>query len=936
MDSSVPLNSHLIDGYKILRYDRPEKFKVKYNKPGNGGGIAVLFKENLIVEKYNGIKEDTEEILWVLVKGCKGLLVGTVYNTEYCELLKSKNENESIIEQHLREVTATGCDVCVLGDFNIDLFEKNKPKTKKLKTLFKNYGFSNKITSHTRVDSHSGRKSLLDHIWIRNSEKCLESGTVNGFGDLEPQMGNGTYITLNKKLEKAKTKKIKIRNFKKYDSERFNEELKERLDVTNIPDLLKDNLVNEATEKLTEILRDTLDKHAPIIEVIPGQKKKYVPWYNEELKKKLQYRKDLLADSLNHGKTLYKDRLKKATKEINLVKKLLKIDWIKKEIENYNGDVKKLWKLIHFLIGNQKTKDVTEPEDLNQEIADNHNKYFATIGHEIQKQLDIDLQQEASGNFDYPPFDFKNETISNICKLIDSIKKDVATGIDCIPAKILKDAKHTISPILCDIINKSYETKTFPNILKIASIKPIHKSGDKNNISNYRPISILPVLSKIFERSAAIQLVQYFEKNKTFNKNQHAYRPQHSTITCLFDIINYTHEQLDSKNFVSIVSLDLSKAFDTINYDLLLTKLKNLNLNQNSVDFLKSYLQNRKQFTKFSDFTSKEEDVISGVPQGSILGPLLFLCFVNDLPLAFENICKFSAYADDTQLIVSAKNLPELKSKIENVIQIAERWYCRNGMKNNAGKSEVILISKKPIKTQKFTVLENDTPKIVETKKSIEILGVIIDQTLSWTKQINIMKKNAIDTIRKVHRINRFIPRKLRLTLYKTLISPKFNYADIIWGGCRKKDSLKLQYAQNFAIRSIAGKHKYCSAKETLKELKLLNLENRRKIHESVFLHKSMLGKTTKAIEETFKKHLPKLNTRRSSQQKFNLPRHNFSKFKKSPIYRSMETWNKLPKNLSFGNIKKHKSEVQNYLLEEQLKIPPTKNNYTKTLNANK
>ena len=106
---------------------------------------------------------------------------------------------------------------------------------------------------------------------------------------------------------------------------------------------------------------------------------------------------------------------------------------------------------------------------------------------------------------------------------------------------------------------------------------------------------------------------------------------------------------------MSIVSLDLSKAFDTINYDLLLTKLKNLNLNQNSVDFLKSYLQNRKQFTKFSDFTSKEEDVISGVPQGSILGPLLFLCFVNDLPLAFENICKFSAYADDTQLIVSAK-----------------------------------------------------------------------------------------------------------------------------------------------------------------------------------------------------------------------------------------------------------------------------------------
>ena len=187
------------------------------------------------------------------------------------------------------------------------------------------------------------------------------------------------------------------------------------------------------------------------------------------------------------------------TKEINLVKKLLKIDWIKKEIENYKGDIKKLWKLIHFVIGNQKTKDITEPEDIDQETADNHNKYFATIGLEIQKQLDIEMEQQTPDNFDYPSFKFENETISNIGKLIDGIKKDVATGIDCIPAKILKDAKNIISPILCDIINKCYETKIFPNILKIASIKPIYKSGDKNAISNYRPISILPVLSKIFE-----------------------------------------------------------------------------------------------------------------------------------------------------------------------------------------------------------------------------------------------------------------------------------------------------------------------------------------------------------------------------------------------------------------------------------------------------
>ena len=394
----------------------------------------------------------------------------------------------------------------------------------------------------------------------------------------------------------------------------------------------------------------------------------------------------------------------------------------------------------------------------------------------------------------------------NIEKLIDKIRSDVATGDDMIGAKLIKDMKQTISPILTKIINKGYQSYTFPNCMKNAVIKALHKKGNTEDISNYRPISILPTLSKIFERAAVDQLIAYLEENKLLSKNQHAYRKKHSTVTCLVELINYVHSKIDKKRYTAIASLDLSKAFDSISHQIILKKLEKLGLGRNAVKWINSYLTERKQTTKFKNFKSQEETVSSGIPQGSIVGPLLFLCYTNDIHEVFRNKCKVVAYADDTQIITEAKSLSELKKNIENTITLAQKWYQANSMKNNIGKTEILVINRsRKNEFLKVKVVDEGKQITIESKPFIKVLGVTIDNNLNWKKQVNEVKRKAMNSTRNIHRINHLLPTHQRINLYHAVISPQFSYADIVWGGCGKKEALSLQRIQNFAAKSITG-----------------------------------------------------------------------------------------------------------------------------------
>ena len=915
MDDSVPSQANIPDGYSMIRKDRSADFKQKYGR-NKGGGVAILHKKHIKVEMKNYLTDRIEEILWVHVKVKESFMLGVVYRAEYTDLLN--DEEESKLEENLRKACEISNNLIITGDFNVDMLEKESKNTQILNNIYSSYGLTQHINKATRIDKRTLVPTIIDHIWSNTESKLIRSsGTFIGLSD-----HMGIYMKLNRSKPVPPKTVIKYRNYKEYNVEAFTTQLQSNIDESQIQEHLESNDVNSATESLIKIIQDTVNLHAPLIEKNVENKPKYIPWFSNELREMIKSKNELLQDYFSHGIESYKTRLKSLSNKITSLKRNLKQQYITKKMEEAQGDGKKCWNLLNSITNRQKIRDEKEPDMMTQEKADRFNKFFATIGTEIQKKIGVRPDtHNPTIKPNNPTFSFKEETPSNIEKIIDKIRIDVATGNDNIGAKIIKDIKTTISPILTKIINKSYETKTFPNCMKQAVIKAIHKKESPDDISNYRPISILPTLSKIFERAAVDQLVYYLEENKLLCRNQHAYRLLHSTVTCLVELCNYIYRLLDNKSCTAVASLDLSKAFDSINHQLILKKLAGFGLDGNSISWIGSYLTNRKQTTKFKKYTSKEEIVSSGIPQGSIIGPLLFLCFINDLAEMFtDEDAKMFAYADDTQLVVNAKNMTQLKLKIERVIKIAQNWYLNNSMKNNIGKTEILVFNTGKNSQNIQISVEDEGKKVtIKSKPFIKILGVIMDNKLNWTNQINAVKSKAMNITRNIHRINHLLPMKQRLSLYTAVISPQFSYADIVWGGCTKKASQSLQRIQNFAAKSITGHRKYDSASSSLRKLNLLNLEQRRQIHETVFTHKALLQKNTENINQQYREHLSTANTRQADTRILTTPMHKTSKFESSPLYRTIKSWNKCPPNLPFNNPKQHKNMLQKHYISLSL-----------------
>ena len=473
---------------------------------------------------------------------------------------------------------------------------------------------------------------------------------------------------------------------------------------------------------------------------------------------------------------------------------------------------------------------------------------------------------------------------------ISKLQTKKATGVDGSSAKILKTCSNTMSQPISKLINYSFETRNFPSSLKQAQVIPIYKKKDPLDKQNYRPVSIFPTISKIFERAIHDQLSEFFDN--IFSPFLAAFRKGFGCQTTLLRLVEDWKSALDQHKCVAAILMDLSKAFDCLPHGLLLAKLEAYGLSGGAVGVLDSYLKNRQQRIKIGPYTSVWENLIKGVPQGSILGPLMFNVFINDIFYFIHDSVLYN-YADDNTLSYVNADCDKLKTVLESDSEKLIDWFEFNSMKANPDKFHAICLGHKAANNIKSFKISNTEIKCDE---NVTLLGVNIDYQLKFDDHVSDICKKASRQLAVLKRIGKFLTKQGRMIIYNSFILSNFNYCPIVWHFCTKRSSAKIEKLQERGLRFVT--EDYTSPISTILEKtnsKLLHVSRIQTIaHEAYkilnkeapfYLHDILTFKTSS------------YNSRRQMQAE--IPRVNTTRYGlKSFRYEATRIWNSLPNEI--------------------------------------
>jgi Reverse transcriptase (RNA-dependent DNA polymerase) len=366
----------------------------------------------------------------------------------------------------------------------------------------------------------------------------------------------------------------------------------------------------------------------------------------------------------------------------------------------------------------------------------------------------------------------------------------------------LKVSIKPVASIIAILVNHSFEHGYFPDALKIAKVCPIFKSGDKKQFSNYRPISILPSLSKIYEKAMHTRLVDYLNKNKLLVNNQYGFRANHSPYMAMLDMCDKITRGFDQGKITLAIFLDLQKAFDSLNHKILLQKMSYYGIRGNQLKWFTSYLTNRVQYTTYNNVLSARELITWGIPQGSILGPLLFIIFINDI-VNCTSLLHYILFADDTNACCSGNSLEEVKTIANVELEKLSTWFCANNLSINVKKTNYILFRNK----RRFAL--DNTFKIflsgqeLEMVQSTKFLGILIDEDLNWKTHTSYIASKVAKNVGIIYRNKNALDKRVMKLLYISLIQPYLNYCIIVWGSAYDNALKSVTLIQKRAIRTI-------------------------------------------------------------------------------------------------------------------------------------
>lgn len=899
IDPLIKNNEISITGFDVVRRDRPTNGRF-------GGGVCLYVRANINYQIRNDLNDDLLEMITIEITRpqTKSFLVSTWYRPP-----SSTSDLYNAFESTIDKIDITNLDYYLLGDINCDFSDPAKASV--LSSIFDVYGLTQLIDEPTRITHNT--KTIIDLCVTNAPDKVSKSG-VHHLGISDHSM---VFMTRKAKYERQGKLFIKMRNFKNFNRTKFLHDLTQmpwsKVQMSDDP--------NNMWEQWKEMFIGCVDHHAPIISKrVRGRKS---PWLTKELKQKMHQRDYLKKKAISLNDNLLWEQYRKAKNQTTNAIKLAKKTYCTERLENNEKNPRETWKIINTLLSRnvnnssivQELKIDGQTVTSSSEIADKFNDFFTNIGETLAHSLEqTGIKPESYVSVTSKSFNIQPPSIETVSKLLASIDERKAVGLDNLPNRLLKISSDIIAPSLTSIFHRSITTGIFPTEWKIAKVTPVFKKGEKYDPGNYRPISVISTISKIYEKIIYDQLYNYFNENNLLTNCQSGFRTLHSTVTALVETTNHWSVNIDKGMFNGVIFIDLKKAFDTIDHTILLQKLKLYGLDDQSLKWFSSYLSDRTQYCNVNGSLSKPCKVSYGIPQGSNLGPLLFLIYINDLPNCVSQ-ARPRMFADDTNITLSADNLSELERLVNNELRSVHNWLIANKLTLNITKTEFMIIGSR----QKLTAhgnepiniqINNEAIKRVNHSKS---LGVTIDSHLTWAEHVREISKKIASAIGALKRVRPYISKRCALQIYKALILPHFDYCSSVWDGLNVTLSDKLQKLQNRAARAISQVGYDIRSCDILRELNWDTLAKRRKIQKSLLMFKILNRRAPSYLVDLVSSY--KTNYRlRDIDNKLSLPKPNTEYLKRSFSYSAAKVWNELPASIrSISSYQTFKKEIHSH-----------------------
>ena len=673
---------------------------------------------------------------------------------------------------------------------------------------------------------------------------------------------------------------------------------------------------NDMWHEWKQIFVSCMDKHPP--RELKRISKKRAPWITKGLLHKMHRRDLIKKKAISSNDHDMWEQFKCARNQANNAIKQAKKRYFSDNLKTSKGNPRKTWNLINELTSRNtsKSSNILEIQVDNRTIstpgdmAEALNDHFTNIGQVLAQEVPAaEVNPEFYLSHTDKAFCLKTPSLDVVINLLRNIDEKKATGLDMIPSKLLKMAASIVTPSLTAIFTKSIITGVYPTEWKMARVTSVFKKGVKSNLNNYRPISVIPVVLKVFEKIVYDQLYQYLNDNQLLSSCQSGFRTLHSTLTALLEATNSWSVNIDNGFLNGVVFIDLKKAFDTIDHEIILRKLSYFGADQATAKWFQSYLSNRTQRCNVNGNLSSASTVTCGIPQGSILGPLLFLMYINDLPNCLR-VAARRMFANDTSITLSAKTVADLKLAVTSDLNNLTCWLRANKLSLNVAKTELMIIgSRQRLNAQCEEIdisIDDRTIKRVDHTKS---LGLTIDAQLSWSKHIDEISKKVSSAIGALKRVRPFIPTDVAVQICNALILPHFDYCSPVWDGLSGCLSDKLQKLQNRATRVITQSPFDTSSNLLLTMLKWEKLSLRCKKQKALIMYKTLKELAPDYLQCLFTQHHVNDYNLRNLEGKLSLPKPNTNYLKRSFCYSGACLWNNLPQELksvcSIGQFKR-------------------------------